>query len=126
MRQIYGFLPTLFTTENNNSPFTLSIERRFQETPNIVPGFAFFSLQSHHIVNTMTHHAIFVPKGYILETVVIVFSPSRATTVLLSAEKNFRLRGECYLSPRRRFLVTAERRVFVDSEQGSPGLGGMD
>lgn len=66
----------------------------------------------------MTHHAIFIPMRYALKAVVFVFSPSRATTVLLSAEKSFRLRGECYLSPRRRFLVTAERRVFVDSEQG--------
>lgn len=103
---------------NNNSPSPLSLERSFQEKPNIVPGFVFFSLQSHHIVNTMTHHTIFIPKGYILETVGLVFSPSRATTFLFSAEKSFRLRGECYLSPRRRFLVTAEKRVFVDSEQG--------
>ena len=117
MRQIYGFLPTLFTTENNNSPSPLSLERSFQEKPNIVPSFVFFSLQSHHIVNTMTHHAIFIPKRYTLKPLRSIFSPSRATTFLLSAEESFRLRGGKHSSPRRRKLVTADGRVFIDSKQ---------
>ena len=53
-----------------------------------------------------------------LNLLVAFFLRIDPTKFLFSAEKSFRLRGEYYLSPRRRFLVTAERRVFVDSEQG--------
>jgi hypothetical protein len=44
-------------------------------------------------------------------------SPRRK--VFVSAENVTCHRGDDFLSPRRRFLVTAEGRVFVDSEQGN-------
>lgn len=85
--------------------------------PNIELGFVFFSLQSHHIVNTMTHHAIFIPKrlrlnffgAFILRIELQNFSSPRRN-VFVSAENVTCHRGDDFSSPRREeFLSTVNR-----------------